>query len=78
MGNLSTASNKVEVSYDPTFDLDIFKWIIKILKDCEKASSKTIKINGFFSLLMLDGGGSNEGRSTLYAKNIYEASQKNV
>lgn len=44
MGDRRTASQLIEVLYDPTFDLDIFVSITDNIKDCDKLSSKSTKI----------------------------------
>lgn len=41
MNNQGTVSQLVVLLYDPTFDLDMFKKIIKNLKDCEEVSCKS-------------------------------------
>lgn len=69
MGVQSAALQLVEVLHDQMLYLDIFKRIIKYLKDSEEVSCKSTKENikddGFKRVLMRDGGRNKKGHGIL-------------
>lgn len=73
------ASQLVEMLHIPTIDLDIFRRVIKNLKDCEEISrestKESIEDDGFQRVLVRDGEGSTEGHGTLNMKNVCKVLQ---
>lgn len=66
--------------HGPTFDLNIFKWIRKNLKDCEELSCynqrEIIKDDGFQWVLVTNKGGKKEDQNTLFVKYTCEVLAK--
>lgn len=81
-GYQTAASQLIKVLPDRTFDMEIFKRIIRNLKDCEQFSCKRTKENmkdyGFQRVLVRGRGERNEGHGTLHVKKICQVLQRQI
>lgn len=67
--------------HDPTFELDIFKKIMKNLDNCEKFFSKYTKErieDDAFQSVLVKNVVNDEDHSTLYMNNVWEFLQNQV